>query len=159
MENSNSNSNQVAHAIMPELQNMVDGFKNLSSILAWVEGAREKISDLQWENEQLKDKLKEEGQRVHLEDLEELIKSAIYNQIEWDSIADDIANDSNIRVDHYQKNIELEVEIDEDDVEDAVKPVLIKAIMEEAKEKGFESKGINLGNNLPEHIVEKIKQD
>ena len=142
MENQNSNSNQVQSpsAIMPELQNMVDGFKNLSSIIAWVEGAREKISDLQWENEQLKDKLKEEGRRVHLEDLEELINTAVHNQIEWDSIAAEITNEADIRVDHYQKNIELEVEIDEDDVEDAVKPVLIKAIMEEAKEKGFESR-------------------
>jgi len=142
MENSNSNSNEqfLNCYVQNELKDMVQGFKNLSSVLAWVEGARELIKDLRKENEVLKDKLKEEGQRVHLEDLEDLISNALNNPIDWDSIADDIANDSNIRVDHYQKSIELEIEIDEDDVHDAVKPVLIKAIMEEAKEKGFESR-------------------
>jgi len=142
MENQNLNSNQVAQspsAIMPELQNMVDGFKNLSSILAWVEGARELISDLRWENEQLKSKLEGSKQTLSLEDIERLVEGACRNQIEWGSVADEIGTEASIEVDHYQKNIDLEVLIDSDDVEDAIRPVLIQALITEAKEQGIGS--------------------
>jgi len=140
MENQNLNSNQVAQspsAIMPELQNMVDGFKNLSSILAWVEGARELISDLRWENEQLKSKLEGSKQTLSLEDIERLVEGACRNQIEWGSVADEIGTEAKVGVEHWGNTIELEVEIDSDDVEDAMRPTLIKALVTEAKEQGI----------------------
>ena len=142
MENQNSNSNQIQSpsAIMPELQNMVNGFKNLSSILAWVEGARELIDELRCENEQLKSKLEGSKQTLSLEDIERLVNNALNNQIEWGAVTHEIATEASIEIDHYQKNIELEVLIESEDVEDAIRPALIEAIITEAKEQGIATK-------------------